>query len=142
MWRPSKISLPLVSHTLPMPAPSWGPRAILYIELSNGFSLCIKSWFLTVSYKALYDLISGHFSIIFFFLSLSTFITLQLIPFISIHLETSCHRSSYGFSLLFILALIQILLLQIPLYLKVAPPNASPSQVLSHHLPLYSLYSS
>lgn len=53
-----------------MPAPSWGPRAILYIELSNGFSLCMKSRFLTVSYKALYDLISGHFSIIFFFKSL------------------------------------------------------------------------
>lgn len=69
---------------------------------------------------------------LFFFPVSPALTTLQLIPFTSIHWEGSFR----GFPLLFILALIQISLLQIPAYLKAASwTHLQPS----YHLWLYSL---
>lgn len=87
-------------------------RCSIFLELSNGFPLFIKSWFLTVFYKDLHGLASRQFLDILFLVS-PLFTTLQFSPVISCHLEVPCHRSFHGFPFLFILTLIQILFLSL-----------------------------
>lgn len=146
MWQPPK-SLPVFSLTppttiLPDHRPLWS-FSTYQPELSLGNISRLHHFLRTFSLLPILRKIlipycvlqcptwSGLWTFLrhfFFSLVFPAFTKLQLIPITSFHLEITCQRSSHGFPLLFILALIQISLLQRPPQLKAASPNPSPSQ--------------